>query len=261
MWALRAFVYLVVAAMVLPVLVSLPVALTSANIIRFPPQGISTQWFTAVFEDRLLLEAAGRSLLLALVAAAVAVLISIPCAFAMERGRPIGSTLIETLITSPRSIPQIVLALGLLIFFEGLGMAETFTGLVIAHLVVSVPFAYRTICVSVAGLDRRLEQSSAILGAGPVRTFFNITLPLMKTGVIAAFIFTFVLSFNNVTLALLLSDIGQRTLPVEMFQRMYVGGMTPVIPATSFILAVIGAVLFIVLDRTIGVFRYLSGGE
>ena len=86
-------------------------------------------------------------------------------------------------------------------------------------------------------------------------------MPQLKTGLIAAFIFTFILSFNNVTMALFLSGIGQRTLPVEMFTRMYVGGMTPVIPAISFALAVVGVVLFIILDRTIGVYKFLAGRE
>jgi len=76
---------------------------------------------------------------------------------------------------------------------------------------------------------------------------------------IAAFIFAFILSFNNVTMALFLSGIGQRTLPVEMFTRMYVGGMTPAIPAIAFLLAIAGVILFILLDRTIGVFKYLAG--
>lgn len=78
---------------------------------------------------------------------------------------------------------------------------------------------------------------------------------------IASLIFGFMLSFNNVTLALFLSGIGQRTLPVEMFNRMYVGGMTPAIPAVAFALAVGGSAIFIVLDRTIGVYRFLAGQE
>jgi len=261
MIALRIFVYAVVVVMVAPVLITLPVALTSAGIIRFPPEGLSLQWFVAIFQDDLLLAAIWRSFLLATVAAMTAVAISLPCAFAIERGRLAGRTAIETLITSPRMIPQIVLVLGLLVYFERLGLAETFAGLLIAHLVISIPFAFRTVLVSVASLDRRLEWSSAILGAGPADTFLRITVPQIKTGMIAAFIFTFILSFNNVTMALFLSSIGERTLPVEMFQRMYVGGMTPAIPAISFVLALAGVMLFIVLDRTIGVFKYLSGNS
>ncbi len=261
MLALRIFVYVIVFLMVAPVLISLPVALTSASIIRFPPEGLSLQWFAAIFRDGPLIDAILRSFFLAVIAAMTAVAISLPCAFAIERGRLAGRNAIETLITSPRMIPQIVLVLGLLVYFERMGVAETFAGLVIAHLVISIPFAFRTVLVSVASLDRRLEWSSAILGAGPGSTFARIIVPQIKTGMIAAFIFTFILSFNNVTMALFLSNIGERTLPVEMFQRMYVGGMTPAIPAISFVLALAGVVMFIVLDRTIGVFKYLSGSE
>jgi len=261
MIALRIFVYIIVALMLLPIVITLPVALTSASVIRFPPPSLSLQWFTAIFEDGVLFASIRRSFLLAFSAAAVAVAISIPVAFAIQRGALKGQTALETLITGPRMIPQIVLVVALLIFFERIGVAGTFTGLVIAHLVVSIPFAFRTVLVSVSSLDKRLEWSSSILGAGKFTTFNKIIMPQIKTGLIAAFIFTFVLSFNNVTMALFLSNLGERTLPVEMFQRMYVGGMTPVIPAISIVLALLGAIAFIVLDRTIGVFKYLAGRD
>ena len=115
--------------------------------------------------------------------------------------------------------------------------------------------------VSVATMDRRLEWSSDVLGATPTLTFIRVMVPQLKTGLIAAFIFAFILSFNNVTLALFLSGFGQRTLPVEMFQRMNVAGMTPVIPAISFVLAMVGVVLFVILDRTVGVYRFLAGRD
>jgi ABC-type spermidine/putrescine transport system permease subunit II len=261
MLALRIFVYITVAFMVLPTVISLPVALTNTKGIRFPPDGLSLRWFESIFTDQVLLQSIGRSFVLAVVVAAAAVAISVPCCFALERSRIRGRNFIEMLLTSPRMVPQIVLVLGFLIYFEWMGIGETFIGLVIAHLVISIPFAFRTVLVSVASVDRKLEWSSAILGAGPISTFCRIVVPQIKTGMIAAFIFTFILSFNNVTMALFLSGIGQRTLPVEMFTRMYVGGMTPVIPAVSVLLAVVGVILFIVLDRTIGVYKYLAGRD
>lgn len=261
MLALRLFAWVVVAFMLLPIAISLPVALTSGNRIAFPPEGLSLRWFGAILGDAVLLGTVWRSFVLATLASIVAVLLALPCAFAIERGRFRGRVAVETLITGPRMIPQIVLVLGLLIWFERIGLAETFLGLVLAHLVISVPFAFRTVMVSVAALDRRLESASATLGAGRARTFLKVTLPQLKTGVIAAVIFTFILSFNNVTMALFLSALGQRTLPVEMFQRMYVGGMTPVIPAISFLLALGGVIFFVVLDRTIGVYKYLAGRD
>jgi putative spermidine/putrescine transport system permease protein len=261
MRALRVFVYGVVALMVLPVAITLPVALTTVPRISFPPTGIGLRWFAAILQDDELLAAIGRSFWLAAAASTLSVLLALPCAFAIHRGRFPGRRLLELLVTGPRMIPQIVLTLGMLVWFERLGLVEGFTGLVIAHLVVTLPFAFRTLLVGVAGLDRRLEWSSAVLGAGPVRTFLHVVLPQLKTGLIAALIFGFVLSFNNVTLALFLSGIGQRTLPVEMFTRMYVGGMTPAIPAIAFALALVGAALFVLLDRTVGVYRYLAGRD
>ena len=259
MLGLRAFTYLVVALMLLPVLITLPVALTTSARITFPPSGIGLRWFAAIGSDALLLAAIGRSVWLALLASVLAVLLALPCAFAIHRGSFRGREALETLMTGPRMIPQIVLVMGMLIWFERVHLAESFAGLVLAHLVAALPFAFRTLLVGVATLDRRLEWSSAVLGAGVVRTFGRVIMPQLKTGLIASVIFGFVLSFNNVTLALFLSGIGQRTLPVEMFNRMYVGGMTPVIPAIAFALALIGLILFVVLDRTIGVYRYLAG--
>lgn len=261
MLGLRIFVYVVVVLMILPVAISLPVALTATRGIRFPPEGLTLGWFIAVFGDGILLQSILRSFILALLAGIVAVAIALPCCFAIERGLVRGRNLLETIITGPRMIPQLVIALALLIWYERIGIAETFFGLVLAHLVISIPFAFRTVLVSVASVDRRLEWSSAILGASPATTFRRIIVPQIKTGLIAAFIFTFILSFNNVTMALFLSGIGQRTLPVEMFTRMYVGGMTPVIPAISFLLALVGVIAFIILDRTIGVYKFLAGRD
>ena len=261
MLGLRIFVYIVVVLMLLPVLITFPVALTSVARISFPPVGLSGRWFMAIFSDTVLLDSIVRSFWLATAAAIVAITIALPCAFVIHRSTSRVRELLETWITGPRMIPQIVFALALLAYFETIGLAETFIGLVISHLVITIPFAFRTLLVSVSTMDKRLEWSSDVLGATPAQTFRRVMVPQLKTGLIAAFIFTFILSFNNVTLALFLSGFGQRTLPVEMFQRMNVGGMTPAIPALSFVLALVGVVLFIVLDRTVGVYRFLAGRD
>jgi putative spermidine/putrescine transport system permease protein len=261
MVGLRIFVYAVVVIMLLPVLITFPVALTAVPRISFPPVGLSGRWFMAILQDDVLLSSMVRSFWLAVAAAVLSIAIALPCAFVIQRGRFRGREFLETLITGPRMIPQIVFALALLVYLETIGLAETFIGLVIAHLVITVPFAFRTLLVSVATMDKRLEASSDVLGASPLQTFAYVMVPQLKTGLIAAFIFAFILSFNNVTLALFLSGFGQRTLPVEMFQRMSVGGMTPVIPAVAFVLGIVGVVLFVVLDRTVGVYRFLAARD
>jgi ABC-type spermidine/putrescine transport system permease subunit II len=261
MIVLRIFVYGVAALMMLPILVTLPVALNDSASIAFPPSALSLRWFAAIFQDGILLGSMARSFWLALLVSVLSIAVSLPSAFVVERSQSRARQMLETWITGPRMIPQLVLALGLLGYFELVGLAESFYGLILAHLVISIPFVFRTLLVSIATIDRRLEASSAVLGASDLRTFVSIVLPQLKTGVISAMLFTFILSFNNVTLALFLSGFGERTLPVEMFTRMYVGGMTPVIPAIAFLLATIGLILFIVLDRTIGVYKFLAGRE
>lgn len=261
MFILRCLVYVVVTLMLAPVIVCIPVALTSGGTIAFPPPGFSLNWFSEILSDTILIAAAERSLVLALVVAVLSILFALPCAFVIGRKAFQGRTATEVAILSPRMVPQIAFSLAVLIFFERIGVAGSDGGLMVAYLVASIPFAYRTLGVGISGLDVRLERSSAILGATYIRTLFLVIFPQLKPSLIAAFIFSFILTFNNVTIALFLSGIGERTLPVEMFHRMYVGGMTPIIPAISVLLATFGVIVFVIVDRTVGFGKYWGSGN
>lgn len=264
MWArrlLRGYVYVVFAIMLLPIFIVLPVALTGTEYMTFPPQGLTLKWFLRAFQDGYLIDSLVRSLKLASLSTVLVVIVALMVSFAIERKQFRGKILLETFFTGPRVIPLIILVLGLMIFYYAIGLYETFTGLMLSHLVITFPFAFRTILASISSLDILLEWSARTLGANWFTVLFRVILPQMKTAIIAAFMFAFITSFNNVTMALFLTAPGQRTLPVELFQRLNMGGITPKVPAFSFILAVGGIILFFVLDRTIGVFKYLSGSE
>jgi putative spermidine/putrescine transport system permease protein len=257
----KTVVYVIMAIMILPIVICLPVSLTTTGYMTFPPVGFTLQWFLKAFQDRVLMSTLLRSMNLAIFSSLFAVLIALLASFAIERGRMPGRNAIETFFTGPRMIPQIIFVLGLLISYELMGLSDTFAGLLFSHLIIAMPFAFRTLLGSVIALDRRLEWSAQILGAGVFQTFFRVILPQIKTGMIAAFLFTFILSFNNVTMALFLSGVGKRTLPVEMFQRLHVGGITPAIPAISFALSIFGLVLFIVADKLVGIYKFMAGGD
>jgi len=258
---LQIYVYIIVAVMLLPILIVLPTALTTSGYITFPPIGVTLNWFKAVFQDDILMGALIRSLELAGLSASFVVVIALFAGLVIERKKFPGKNLLETFFTGPRIMPLIILVLALLIFYQYVGLHETFLGLVLSHLVITLPFAFRTILASVASIDITLEWSARILGANIIQTYLKVILPQIKTAMIAAFIFTFITSFNNVTMALFLSVPGQRTLPVELFRRLQVGGITPKVPAVAFILAFVSLILFIVLDRTLGVYKYLGGVE
>ena len=256
---IRVLTYCLVVLMLLPIVVTSTLAFTSGSTVAFPPPGYSIKWLVAVFADNQLGQAALLSTGLAVAVALLSVAISLPSCFMVERHLTSARQSLETAVMMPRMVPEIVLVLALLIFFERIRLAETLTGLLVSHLIICVPFTYRTLAGSVAGLDRRLEWSSDILGAAPMRRFWRVVLPQLKTAIVSACAFTFILSFNNVTMALLLSGAQNRTLPVEMFVRMNIGGLTPVVPALSLVLAVGGTAIFILMDRTVGAFSKLSG--
>jgi putative spermidine/putrescine transport system permease protein len=257
---LKLYAYAIAALMTAPILITLPVALTTTGYIAFPPVGLTLQWFARAFQDAVLLHSLILSVDLAIVSACVAVALSLLASFAIERQRFPGRDLLETLFAGPQMVPQIILVLGLLIVYHKAGLSGTFLGLLLSHVVIALPFAFRTLLASVATLDRRLEWSASILGASRPVVLWRVIFPQMKTGIIAAFVFTFMISFTNFTMALFLAAVGKTTLPVEMFNRFYVAGMTPAIPALSFLLGVLGVAIFIAADRTVGVYKYLGGG-
>jgi putative spermidine/putrescine transport system permease protein len=257
---LRGYAYAVAVLMVLPILMTLPVSVTTTRYMTFPPVGFTLAWFVRAFQDRPLVESLVRSIWIAVISACLVVAIGLMAAFAVERHAFRGRDLIETLFTGPQMVPQIILVLGLLIFYQSIGLSGTPIGLLLSHVIIALPFAFRTLLTGVATLDRRLEWSAAILGAGRARILWRVVFPQMKTGIIAALIFSFMISFTNFTMALFLAGVGRTLLPVEMFNRLYVTGMTPAIPAMSFLLGLLGVAIFVVADRTIGVYKYLGGG-
>jgi putative spermidine/putrescine transport system permease protein len=258
---LRVYTYVLFVVMLAPILIVLPVALTRTNYMTFPPEGITGKWFLEGLRDQILLDALGRSLVLAVATAVFSVALALLASFAVERRAFAGRRALETFFTGPRVIPQIILVLGLLIFFRSLNMGGSFTGLLLAHFVVTFPFAFRTILASVSSVDVILEWSARTLGANWLTVFRRVLIPQIKTALIAAFMFSFIESFNNVTIALFLSRPGARTLPVELFVRLQVGGITPSVPALSFLLAGVAIALFVILDRTIGIYKFLAGSE
>ncbi|MBI4280002.1 MAG: ABC transporter permease [Armatimonadetes bacterium] len=257
---LKLYAYLLGAMMVLPIVITLPVAVTTTRYMTFPPQGFTLRWFGGAFEDRILVESLLRSINLAAVSSALAVAVGLLASFGVERHAFRGKDLVESMFAGPQMVPQIILVLGLLIAYEKMRLADTSLGLVLSHVIITLPFAFRTLLASVASLDKRLEWSAQILGANPFRTFVRVIVPQIKTGMFAAFLFSFMVSFSNVTMALFLAAAGKKTLPVEMFNRLQVGYISPAIPALAFILALAGIGVFVIADRTVGVYKILGGG-
>jgi len=253
----KIYTYILTIILLLPLLITFPVALTTTNYLAFPPIGFTFKWFVEVTQDEILLESLSRSLLIAIIASFASILIALPLCFGLERYKLPRKNFIETFVMGPSMVPQIIFVLGLLIFYVKLGLSGTYLGLLISHTLIAVPLAFRVLSIGVRSLNKKLEWSAQILGANNLQILIKIIFPQIKTSLISSFIFTFILSFNNVTMALFLIGVGKNTLPLEMFNRIYISGITPKIPAISFLLSTVGLIIFIVGDRTIGLFKYM----
>jgi putative spermidine/putrescine transport system permease protein len=153
-------------------------------------------------------------------------------------------------------IPQVVLGIALLYVLTAVNIAGLALGLVIGHTVVSLPYVVRTVSVSLAAMDRRLEGVSMSLGAGRWYTFRHVTLPLILPGIVAGTVFTAVTSFGEVSVSLFLSAPDTITVPVRIFN--YVDQtFDPSVNAISVIIIAIAVLVLLVIEKTLGLTKLL----
>ncbi|OII21644.1 ABC transporter permease [Frigoribacterium sp. MCBA15_019] len=244
--------------MIVPILFVVATAFTSERTLRFPPQGFSLRWFEAALGYDPFTQAFVSSLQLALIATVLALLVGIPATLAIHRGRLPGKGLVEALFLSPLIVPELVVGLAL---YQQLVIGfrlDNFPVLLIGHTVLMLPYAVRVTGASLALADPALEEAARGLGASPLRAFFTVTLPLLRPGIFSAALLSFVTSFNNVPLSLLLQSRDFRTLPVTMLdyvQQSY----DPMVAAMATLILAGTVVIAVIAERTLG-FAKIFGG-
>lgn len=231
-----------------PALFLIPVSFSTSAFIEWPPALFSTQWYVAIVESPQWLGAAARSLVVAALSALLAVLIGTPAAFAMTRFALPGKSAILAIILAPLIVPRIVTAVGLFYLFAQLGLIGTTAGLVIGHAVLSVPYVTITVMAVLKHHDWRLEQAASTLGARRVATLRRITLPLIGNGLIAAYLFAFVTSFDELTIALFVTGGLFGTLPKQMWDDALLK-VSPTLAAVSVVLLLLITAFVIAAER------------
>ena len=180
-----------------------------------------------------------------------------PAALVLARGRFAGREALVALLTAPLLLPTIVLALALLILFVGYGLIGSWSGLVLAHLLVALPYGIRVLMTAVSTLPASVEEAASSLGAPPWAVFRRVTLPLMLPGVAATAAIVFLVSFDEVVISLFVVGPELTTLPVAMFR--YVESRTdPLVAAVSALLVMLTLGIVVVLERAVGLGRALG---
>lgn len=208
---------LVVAFLAVPSFFVIPVSFTEEGFLNWPPKGFSLQWYELVFASPEWPTAAARSLAVAVCAASLGMLVGVPAAFVLVRQRFFGKTAVFAFLVSPIIIPNIIIAVSLFYLFSKLALVGTITGLVLGHTVLAIPYVVITVMALIKNYDQRLDQAAWTLGAGRLRTFLHVTLPIIRPGLIAAFMFAFIISFDELTIALFVTGGDFTTLPKKMW--------------------------------------------
>ncbi|WID98952.1 ABC transporter permease subunit [Bosea vestrisii] len=245
---LPGFCWLVIAFLVLPTLLVIPLAFTSSQFLEFPPPGYGLSWFQAYFSSPLWIQATIRSFAVAFVTAIAATAIGGFTALALANSRTRWGGLIFAFFLAPMIVPRIVIAVGLFYLFARLGLIATDLGLVIGHTVLAIPFTLVTIAAVLKTYDQRLDQAAATLGANRLRTLTGVTIPLVKGGLVAAFLFAFITSFDELTIAIFVSGGIKTTLPKQMWDDMILQ-LNPTLAAVSVVVFVVVTVMLLLAER------------
>lgn len=208
---------IIVLYLLAPIIVVVATAFTATAYPVFPPEGFTLRWFEKFLATREFVESIRISAMLATASTLVAAVLGTSSALALARFRVPGKATISALLLSPILFPTIVLGLALLVFSNRIGLSGTFLNLVCAHVVLITPFVIRMVMVSLARFDPAVEEAARNLGAGRWRTFFHITLPLIRPGVLAGSVFAFIISFDELVVTLFLTAPGLQTLPIRIY--------------------------------------------
>jgi putative spermidine/putrescine transport system permease protein len=259
-WLLPATVTLVYAYLLAPILIIVVAAFNAGEYLRFPPEGFSLRWFGEFARSTPLMRAFEYSLRLALYATlASTVLGTMAALFVVRYARRVRDTL-RLLLIAPLQFPAILTGIALLIFFYATGLGTRgMRALFIGHTLVALPYVFLTVSTVLVGFDRSLEEAARSLGAGPLVTFWRVTLPLIKGGLISGGLFAFITSFDQFPISLLLISVGNTTLPIQLFDFLRFS-FNPTIAAVSTVSILLSVVIVLLIARLVGLESIYWGG-
>ncbi|MFM9887475.1 MAG: ABC transporter permease [Burkholderiales bacterium] len=201
-----------------PILIVVPMSFSTAISFEFPPPGYGLGYYRKFATDADWLEPTVNSFVIAAGTTVLTLLIVLPAAFAYVRHRFWGRSSVNLLIMLPLVVPHVVSGLGYYGYLSALQLRGTALGVVIAHTALAVPVVFLVMTAALKGFDRNLERAAMSSGANPLRTFWHVTLPVLRPGVLVAALFAFLTSFNEAVIAIFIAGRDGSTLPKKMFE-------------------------------------------
>ncbi len=250
---MRLVCWLVLVCLIAPSLVVIPMSFSPSVYMEMPTNGLSLQWFHEYFTDPQWQKATWRSLR---IATAVTILSTTMATLAVMALGHVTARLRQVallLFISPMIIPVIAFSVATYSIYARLGLIGTDFGLIVAHTILAIPFPFLTVSASYAQYDQTLSKAAASSGAPPLKTFFLVTMPLIRPGILAGALFAFLTSFDEVVVAMFIGGVDS-TLPKLMFDHIRFE-LSPVLAAVATLLITITS-LFLLIGRAGAVSTY-----
>ncbi len=253
-WALRLFCGLAFLFLTAPVLVVIPLSFNAEpyftftrGMLELDPAAWSLRWHQQVVFSEQWRRAGLNTLIIGTAAAALATVLGTMAALGLSSPAFPWRRPLTALLISPMIVPIVIAAAGMFFFYSSLGLTQTHAGLILAHAALGAPFVVITVTATMAGFNRELMLAAASLGAGPVRSFFKVQLPVISPGVVSGALFAFAASLDEVVVVLFMGGIEQRTIPRQMWAGIR-EEISPAILAAATFLILIAVLLLVAVE-------------
>ena len=253
-WALRLFCGLGFLFLMAPILVIIPLSFNAEPYFTFTrgmltldPDAYSLRWYEQVLLGERWQLAAGNTAIIGIAATLLATTLGTLAALGLSSPAMPWRRTITALLISPMIVPIIIAAAGMFFFYSELNLTQTYTGIILSHAALGAPFVVITVTAAMAGFNRELLLAAASLGAGPVRAFFKVQLPIISPGVVSGGLFAFAASLDEVVVVLFMAGVEQRTIPRQMWAGIR-EEISPAILAAATFLILIAVLLLVTIE-------------
>ncbi|ASP23711.1 molybdate ABC transporter permease (plasmid) [Antarctobacter heliothermus] len=240
--------------LVAPLLIIVGSSFTTTDFVTFPPRGFTLHWYVEAMSAGGFIDALFDSLMIAVATMAGAALIGIPTALGLRMGSTRAQTILRSMVMAPLTLPAIVSGIALLQIYYASGLDAPLVGIVIGHILITVPFFIRTVAAGLESVPNSILEAAESLGASRTRVLFRVLLPSIVPSICAGLAFVFIVSFDEVTMSIFFSNPEIMPLPIRIFTYIEFS-VEPVIAAISTILILSAFVLVALLQRVFGIDR------
>lgn len=245
---------LVLVFLLMPIAVVIPISFSPSTIFSFPPTGFSLRWYENIRNADGILRALWLSTQIAGLSTAISLVLGTLCAIAITRGFVPGGRIIATFMTSPLMIPGLVLGIALLQAAREVGLRDGYGALLLAHVVVTMPFIMRTVLASLALFDFAMVDAARMLGCSYPAALWRVLVPNILPGFVSGALFAFIVSFDNYPVSIFLVDVRTKTLPIQLLNQLEMSP-DPTLAAVATIMIVLTILALLACDRLVGLRR------